>query len=218
MYRCNCRLGYNAIKKIILNKSNEENDGNDHRQLYKYPTLIKIDSKIESNAIEWCKSVCILILWWFVCSIGFIVCNDWTNRVLRLIATLRLWLADNERNKKIEFFINFSNFLFCFFIFQTDNLIYRLPVQRVLEVGPEWTEDNGVSTFSSIQFEVRVTCDTHYYGDGCGNLCRPRDDQFGHYTCSSTGSIVCLSGWQDDYCTKRKFLFEIKNRKFFGIQ
>jgi hypothetical protein len=55
-----------------------------------------------------------------------------------------------------------------------------------------------------MRYEYRVTCDAHYYGAGCANLCRPRDDNFGHYKCSPTGDRVCLSGWQGDYCTKRK--------------
>lgn len=86
----------------------------------------------------------------------------------------------------------------------SDTLISRLSVQRVLDVKSEWTEDSHELQYTSIQYDYRVTCDSHYYGQGCANLCRPRDDQFGHYTCSSTGSIVCLSGWQGDYCTKRK--------------
>lgn len=68
----------------------------------------------------------------------------------------------------------------------------------------EWTEKRHESQYTSIHYDFRVTCDTHYYGGGCEVLCRPRDDQFGHYTCSSTGSIVCLAGWQGAYCTKGK--------------
>lgn len=109
------------------------------------------------------------------------------------------------------FFHNFS-FYFCFiivcfsFFFRLfpDALIQRFPVQRVLDVSSEWTEDIREAPHSSIQYDFRVTCDAHYYGKGCADLCRPRDDQFGHYTCSSSGSIVCLSGWQGDYCTKGK--------------
>lgn len=87
-----------------------------------------------------------------------------------------------------------------------DVLISRLSVQRVLEVNSEWTEDRHVlSQNTSMQYDIRVTCDSNYYGAGCADLCRPRDDQFGHYTCSSTGEIVCLSGWQGNYCTKRKY-------------
>lgn len=79
-------------------------------------------------------------------------------------------------------------------------------MQKVLDVSSNWTEGVQEAQHSSIQFDFRVTCDAHYYGQGCANLCRPRDDQFGHYTCSSSGSIVCLSGWLGDYCTKGKSL------------
>uniref|UniRef100_A0A1B0GNG4 Delta-like protein n=1 Tax=Phlebotomus papatasi TaxID=29031 RepID=A0A1B0GNG4_PHLPP len=85
-------------------------------------------------------------------------------------------------------------------------LISRLSIQRVLDVSSNWTEDKHESVYTTIQYDFRVTCDAHYYGSGCANLCRPRDDQFGHYTCSATGGIVCLSGWQGDYCTKGSML------------
>lgn len=103
--------------------------------------------------------------------------------------------------------LNFLHILFFFVVF-ADTLISRLPFQHSLDVSPEWTQHADESEYSSIQYDFRVTCDTHYYGKGCADLCRPRDDQFGHYTCSSTGSIVCLSGWQGDYCTKRKCLLK----------
>ncbi|CAD7093601.1 unnamed protein product [Hermetia illucens] len=85
-------------------------------------------------------------------------------------------------------------------------LISRLSIQKVLDVSPEWTKDHHVASHSSIQYDFRVTCDAHYYGAGCANLCRPRDDKFGHYTCSETGEIVCLSGWQGEYCEKPRCL------------
>ncbi|XP_037807824.1 neurogenic locus protein delta [Lucilia sericata] len=83
-------------------------------------------------------------------------------------------------------------------------LIQRLSVQQVLEVSPEWKTNKSESQYTWLEYDFRVTCDPHYYGAGCANLCRPRDDQFGHYTCSETGEIICLSGWQGDYCDKPK--------------
>lgn len=85
-----------------------------------------------------------------------------------------------------------------------ETLITRLTTQRFLDVGENWTEEEHLSSHSVMRYEYRVTCDAHYYGAGCANLCRPRDDNFGHYKCSPTGDRVCLSGWQGDYCTKRK--------------
>ncbi|XP_066998253.2 neurogenic locus protein delta isoform X2 [Anabrus simplex] len=83
-----------------------------------------------------------------------------------------------------------------------ETLITRLTTQRWLDVGQNWTEDEHRSSHSVMSYEYRVTCDEHYYGAGCANLCRPRDDQFGHYTCSPTGTRVCVAGWEGDYCTK----------------
>jgi hypothetical protein len=58
-----------------------------------------------------------------------------------------------------------------------------------------------------------MVCSSHYFGGDCDTLCRPRDDQFGHYTCDVDGVKRCLHGWQKDpskpegegdYCTKGK--------------
>lgn len=83
--------------------------------------------------------------------------------------------------------------------------------QRYLDVSEQWTEDTHSSKYSTLRFEYRVTCEPHYYGKGCENLCRPRDDSFGHYSCSPSGERVCLSGWTGDYCTKRKYNRNIIN-------
>ncbi|KOX79871.1 Neurogenic locus protein delta [Melipona quadrifasciata] len=79
-------------------------------------------------------------------------------------------------------------------------LITRLTTQKWLDVGPNWTEDEYRSAHAKMVYEYRVTCVAHYYGKGCENLCRPRDDNFGHYSCSPSGERVCLSGWKGDYC------------------
>ncbi|XP_031786887.1 neurogenic locus protein delta [Nasonia vitripennis] len=79
-------------------------------------------------------------------------------------------------------------------------IITRLATQRWLDVGPEWIEDEHRSQHSVMLYDYRVTCAAQYYGKGCEKMCRPRDDNFGHYRCSPTGEIVCLSGWKGDYC------------------
>lgn len=76
----------------------------------------------------------------------------------------------------------------------------------MLDVSSEWSEDSNDAANSALQYDFRVTCDEHYYGKGCANLCRPRDDPFGHYECSETGDRVCVAGWQGDYCTKRTYI------------
>ncbi|XP_030748498.1 neurogenic locus protein delta [Sitophilus oryzae] len=85
-------------------------------------------------------------------------------------------------------------------------LVSRLMRQRWLDVSDQWTEDSHSSKYSTLRFEYRVTCEPHYYGKGCVNLCRPRDDAFGHYSCSPSGKRVCLAGWTGDYCTKAQCL------------
>lgn len=74
----------------------------------------------------------------------------------------------------------------------------------MLEVSPEWKTNKSEAQYTWLEYDFRVTCDPHYYGAGCANLCRPRDDPFGHYTCSDGGEIICLTGWQGDYCDKGK--------------
>lgn len=85
-------------------------------------------------------------------------------------------------------------------------LIMRLTTQKWLDVGPEWTVDNYMSAHSKIEYEYRVTCNPTYYGKGCEDLCRPRDDGFGHYSCSPSGERVCLTGWKGDYCNTPRCL------------
>ncbi|XP_071454914.1 delta-like protein B [Hetaerina americana] len=96
----------------------------------------------------------------------------------------------------------------------------RLTTQGHLEVGAAWSRvdarSNGEGTLpsgdilpggkASLRFGARVTCNAHYYGPGCANLCRPRDDNFGHYTCSAAGDRVCLPGWEGDYCSTPRCL------------
>lgn len=125
---------------------------------------------------------------------------------------------DDSRTIRVFFTLNFNfsfrkfhckqlhNIFFDFICFVSDVLIQRLSIQRVLEVSSDWTEDSHESPYSSIQYDFRITCEANYFGQGCAKFCRPRDDNFGHSTCSSNGSIVCLAGWKGDYCNKRKSL------------
>ncbi|EDW83808.1 uncharacterized protein Dwil_GK13480 [Drosophila willistoni] len=84
-------------------------------------------------------------------------------------------------------------------------LIQRMAVQQVLEVSSEWKTNKSESQYTWLEYDFRVTCDPHYYGEGCVKFCRPYDaDPFGHYTCSETGERICLTGWHGDYCEKPK--------------
>ncbi|XP_068249201.1 delta-like protein B [Palaemon carinicauda] len=81
-------------------------------------------------------------------------------------------------------------------------LITRLMTQRWLELGEDWTDDDHRTAHSSLSYQYRVTCQAHYYGEGCRKWCKPRNDSFGHYNCSASGDLDCLDGWQgtENYC------------------
>ncbi|CAL4061270.1 unnamed protein product [Meganyctiphanes norvegica] len=83
-------------------------------------------------------------------------------------------------------------------------LITRLMTQQFLEVGQDWTEDQHSTPHSALDYEFRVTCQENYFDQGCRKWCKPRNDNFGHYSCNATGDIVCNKGWQgtDNYCLK----------------
>ena len=51
-----------------------------------------------------------------------------------------------------------------------------------------------------LTYRVRVQCDPNYFNSTCMKLCRPRDDNFGHYTCDRQGDKFCLPGWTGANC------------------
>ncbi|XP_057378473.1 neurogenic locus protein delta-like [Daphnia carinata] len=84
-------------------------------------------------------------------------------------------------------------------------LVMQMATQRWMDSSNAWKADSysAADGLHALNYSYRVKCDEHYYGDGCANLCRPRDDKFGHYTCSEpSGDKVCLPGWSGEYCTK----------------
>lgn len=80
-------------------------------------------------------------------------------------------------------------------------LITRLATQRWLDVSQYWTQDIHKTNHTAFSYAIRVRCLDNYYGESCEKLCRPRNDKFGHYTCSPTGDKVCLRGWTGEYCS-----------------
>ena len=89
-----------------------------------------------------------------------------------------------------------------------------MATQQELDAGSTWTHGVHQETHTRLEYEYRMVCSAHYYGKDCDTLCRPRDDQFGHYTCDANGNKICLDGWQKDpnnsegdYCTKGKNIY-----------
>ncbi|XP_075059469.1 delta-like protein 1 [Mixophyes fleayi] len=83
-----------------------------------------------------------------------------------------------------------------------DRLISRLATQRHLTVGEEWSQDLHSSGRTELKYSYRFVCDEHYYGEGCSDYCRPRDDTFGHFSCGEKGEKVCNPGWKGQYCNE----------------
>lgn len=79
-------------------------------------------------------------------------------------------------------------------------LIIHHSIRGWLPVKEEWTNELHKTELATLAYSYRVTCQQNYFGDHCNLLCRPRDDIYGHYTCSQAGSVQCLPGWQGPYC------------------
>lgn len=75
----------------------------------------------------------------------------------------------------------------------------------IVEPGAEWHALRHAGAAAALAYRVRVTCQPNYYNATCTTFCRPRDDKFGHYTCSAQGDKHCLPGWQGDNCEKREY-------------
>ena len=89
-----------------------------------------------------------------------------------------------------------------------------MATQQELDAGNTWTHGVHQEAHTRLEYEYRMLCSAHYYGKDCDTLCRPRDDQFGHYTCDANGDKICLDGWQKDsenaegdYCTKGRHTY-----------
>ncbi|CAJ0961544.1 unnamed protein product [Ranitomeya imitator] len=83
-----------------------------------------------------------------------------------------------------------------------ERLISRLTTQRHLTVGEEWSQDLHSSGRTELKYSYRFVCDEYYYGEGCSDYCRPRDDAFGHFYCGEKGEKICNPGWKGQYCTE----------------
>lgn len=85
----------------------------------------------------------------------------------------------------------------------------RLATRRRLAIGEDWSQDVHFGEQSELRYSYHVFCDEYYFGDGCADYCRPRDDTLGHYTCDEEGNRICLEGWKGNYCSERECLLKI---------
>ncbi|GFR60345.1 delta-like protein [Elysia marginata] len=79
-------------------------------------------------------------------------------------------------------------------------LISRLATIRNTVSGDTWSDFVENFNYSVLHYAFRFQCDRNYHGPNCAAFCRPRDDSFGHNTCTSNGTMVCLDGWEGQYC------------------
>ncbi|CAH1637990.1 unnamed protein product [Spodoptera littoralis] len=72
----------------------------------------------------------------------------------------------------------------------------------IVEPSAEWHALQHAGAAAAVAYRVRVLCQPNYYNTTCTTFCRPRDDKFGHYSCTAEGDKRCLPGWQGDNCEK----------------
>ena len=88
-----------------------------------------------------------------------------------------------------------------------DDHVDDIYVDVSLSVSSSFTTETdfyGDHGNSRIRLSFRVRCGTNYYGSDCATYCVNTDDSTGHYTCSSSGTKICLSGWTGSDCNTRE--------------
>ncbi|XP_049927339.1 protein jagged-1b [Epinephelus moara] len=79
-------------------------------------------------------------------------------------------------------------------------LIEKASHSGMINPSPHWQKLTHNGPVAQFEYQIRVSCDEHYYGFGCNKFCRPRDEFFGHYTCDYNGNKTCLEGWSGPEC------------------
>lgn len=79
-------------------------------------------------------------------------------------------------------------------------LIEKASHSGMINPSPHWQKLTHNGPVAQFEYQIRVSCDEHYYGFGCNKFCRPRDDFFGHYECDHNGNKTCLEGWSGPDC------------------
>lgn len=99
----------------------------------------------------------------------------------------------------------------------TRTLITRLAMSRYLKVDNKWTQKNDHNNQTTLNYSYRVMCQENYFGEYCGALCKPRDDKYGHFSCSPDGEKQCYPGWHGSYCEKGRHYSNI-NVKYINYK
>lgn len=97
-------------------------------------------------------------------------------------------------------------FYFSFLPLEPDSIIEKASHSGMINPSRQWQtlkQNTGIAHF---EYQIRVTCDDHYYGFGCNKFCRPRDDFFGHYACDQNGNKTCMEGWMGPECNKGRYV------------
>ncbi|XP_072350345.1 protein jagged-2b isoform X1 [Scyliorhinus torazame] len=81
-------------------------------------------------------------------------------------------------------------------------LIERAAHTGMINPGAQWMTMQHNGPVAHFDYSIRVMCEEYYYGTGCNQLCRPRDDIFGHFVCDQNGNKLCMEGWMGNDCTK----------------
>uniref|UniRef100_A0A7N8XXP7 Delta-like protein n=1 Tax=Mastacembelus armatus TaxID=205130 RepID=A0A7N8XXP7_9TELE len=84
-------------------------------------------------------------------------------------------------------------------------LIEKAVHSGMINPSRQWQSLKHNGPVAQFHFQVRLSCDEHYYGFGCNKFCRPRDDFFGHYECDHNGNKTCLEGWSGPDCSTGEF-------------
>uniref|UniRef100_A0A6Q2ZCH1 Delta-like protein n=1 Tax=Esox lucius TaxID=8010 RepID=A0A6Q2ZCH1_ESOLU len=90
--------------------------------------------------------------------------------------------------------------------FNNDSTTGREVIEKYIQSGMinpgrQWQSLKHNGLVGQFEYQIRVSCDEHYYGFGCNKFCRPRDDFFGHYNCDHNGNKTCLDGWSGPECS-----------------
>lgn len=131
-------------------------------------------------------------------------CNTLAFAILMLIS---FWSGQMSSGSAVKCPSVSSNVCVSFFLCavslkDADSIIEKASHSGMINPSRQWQplkQNAGVAHF---EYQIRVTCDEHYYGFGCNKFCRPRDDFFGHYTCDQNGNKTCLEGWMGVDCNK----------------